>query len=162
MFSGPRAFSVTSLNARWCIDAPNGDKGTLKIIKGRDRFRVGWLNGFFTGRGTARAEDAQGTPTQSYISPSILVYEDKIINGRNIYIYIYIQTEASVTGVFAGRALGPGHVHRLLAGRPHPRIKGRKNRNGRKYIYKRTLKIYERGAKNIKGRKYIYKRTQNI
>jgi len=29
------------------------------------------------GRGTARAEDAQGTPTQSHISPSILVYEDK-------------------------------------------------------------------------------------
>ena len=26
------------------------------------------------GRGTARAEDAQGTPTQSDISPSILVY----------------------------------------------------------------------------------------
>ena len=28
------------------------------------------------GRGAARAEDAQGTPTQSHISPSILVYED--------------------------------------------------------------------------------------
>jgi len=30
------------------------------------------------GRGAARAEDAQGTPTQSHISPSILVYEEKI------------------------------------------------------------------------------------
>ena len=40
-----------------------------------DRLRVGWLNGV-VGRGTARAEDAQGTPTQSHISPSILVYED--------------------------------------------------------------------------------------
>ena len=39
-----------------------------------DRLRVGWLN---CGRGTTRAEDAQGTPTQSNISPSILVYEDK-------------------------------------------------------------------------------------
>jgi len=29
------------------------------------------------GRGTPRAEDAQGTPTQSHIPPSILVYEDK-------------------------------------------------------------------------------------
>jgi len=29
------------------------------------------------GRGAARAEDAQGTSTQSHISPSILVYEDK-------------------------------------------------------------------------------------
>ena len=33
-----------------------------------DRLRVG--------RGAARAEDAQGTPTQSHISPSILVNED--------------------------------------------------------------------------------------
>jgi len=29
-----------------------------------------------SGRGAERAEDAQGTPTQSHISPSILVYED--------------------------------------------------------------------------------------
>ena len=42
------------------------------------------LNGFSfitstgaRGRGTTRAEDAQGTPTQSHISPSILVYEKK-------------------------------------------------------------------------------------
>ena len=28
-----------------------------------------------SGSGSARAEDAQGTPTQSHISPSILVYE---------------------------------------------------------------------------------------
>ena len=32
-----------------------------------------------SGGGAARAEDAQGTPTQSHISPSILVYEDKLI-----------------------------------------------------------------------------------
>jgi len=30
------------------------------------------------GRGAARAEDAQGTPTQSHISPRILVYEDNM------------------------------------------------------------------------------------
>ena len=29
-----------------------------------------------SGRGTARAENAQGTPTQSHISPSMLVYEE--------------------------------------------------------------------------------------
>jgi len=29
-----------------------------------------------TGRGAARAEDAQGTPTQKHISPRILVYEE--------------------------------------------------------------------------------------
>ena len=31
----------------------------------------------FLWEGTTRAEDAQGTPTQSHISPSIQVYEDK-------------------------------------------------------------------------------------
>ena len=31
-----------------------------------------------SGRGTTRAEVAQGTPTQSHISPSILVYEDNL------------------------------------------------------------------------------------
>ena len=31
------------------------------------------------GRGAARAEDAQGTPTQSHIPPSILVYEDELL-----------------------------------------------------------------------------------
>jgi len=30
------------------------------------------------GRGAARAEDAQGTSTQSHISPSKLLYENKI------------------------------------------------------------------------------------
>jgi len=30
------------------------------------------------GRGTTRAEDAQGTPTQSHTSPSVLVYEDTV------------------------------------------------------------------------------------
>jgi len=30
-----------------------------------------------SGRGTARAEDDQGKPTLSHISPSILVYEEK-------------------------------------------------------------------------------------
>ena len=29
-----------------------------------------------SGRGATRADDAQGTPTQSYMSPSILVHED--------------------------------------------------------------------------------------
>ena len=36
-----------------------------------------------SGRGTTRAEDAQGKPTQSHISPSILVDEDKRrVGGR--------------------------------------------------------------------------------
>ena len=42
---------------------------------GRDRLRVGWLNGFFV-RGTARAEDAQVTPTQAQISPILIKCEE--------------------------------------------------------------------------------------
>ena len=38
-----------------------------------NRLRVGWLN---DGRGAVRVEDAQGTLTQSHISPSTLVYKD--------------------------------------------------------------------------------------
>ena len=30
-----------------------------------------------SGRGAARTEDAQGTPTQRHISPSVLVYKEK-------------------------------------------------------------------------------------
>ena len=45
---------------------------------------MGWLNG--SGRGTSRAEDAQGTPTQSRRSPNILAYDIH----RYIYVYIYI------------------------------------------------------------------------
>jgi hypothetical protein len=37
-----------------------------------------WRTAAVFGRGAARAEDAQGTPTQSHISPSILVYEEKL------------------------------------------------------------------------------------
>ena len=48
----------------------------------------GWIAGTRTfdlpmidsGRGAARAEHAQGKPTQSLIFPSILVYEDNSIN----------------------------------------------------------------------------------
>ena len=35
------------------------------------------LVGDLAGRGTTRAEDAQGTPNQSHISPSILAYKDQ-------------------------------------------------------------------------------------
>ena len=33
-----------------------------------------------SGRGAAKAENAQGTPTQSNIPPSVLVYEENILN----------------------------------------------------------------------------------
>jgi len=37
----------------------------------------GLLSWYPAGRVATRADDAQGSPTQSHISPSILVYEDK-------------------------------------------------------------------------------------
>ena len=48
-------------------------KNNRDPLNGGDRRRDGW------GRGTARAEDAHGTPTQSHVSPSLLVYE--VISG---------------------------------------------------------------------------------
>ena len=39
-----------------------------------------------SGGGTTRAEDAQGIPSQSNISPSILVYED---HGLIVYHHVY-------------------------------------------------------------------------
>jgi len=66
----------------------------VKVLTWFDRLRVGWLNEFSfsisTGacaraprarRGTTRAEDAQGTPAQSHISPSMLVYEDCVVGS---------------------------------------------------------------------------------
>ena len=38
---------------------------------------IGLVGSTDFGRGTTRVEDAQGTPTRSQISPSLLVYEDK-------------------------------------------------------------------------------------
>jgi len=42
---------------------------------------VSWLNGFSSGRGTARAEDAQGRPTQSHISPSTSIRRNNFKGG---------------------------------------------------------------------------------
>ena len=36
------------------------------------------------GLGTARAENAEGTPTQSHTSPSILVYEEEEVEDESI------------------------------------------------------------------------------
>ena len=53
-----------------------------------DRLRVGLVGSTdLFGRGAARAEDAEGKPTQSDISPSILVYKDSnvvIQGGRTL------------------------------------------------------------------------------
>ena len=42
-----------------------------------------------SGRGTTRAEDAQGTPTQSHISPSIRVYEEESFRMKTFWGYTF-------------------------------------------------------------------------
>ena len=59
----------------------------LERMLGDDRPRVG------SGRGTTRAEDAQGTPTQSHISPSILVYEEQLAHVLCTTSFSALQTK---------------------------------------------------------------------
>ena len=65
--------------------------GTIEKVKARLWL---WPELFFwlidSGRGTTRAEDAQGTPTQSHISPSLLVYEnDPLYEGPVRYPVVF-------------------------------------------------------------------------
>ena len=58
-----------------CLNLPG-----LHTMRGLDADSPLLCNGivnFLCGRGTTRAEDAQGTPTQCHISPTILVYKEK-------------------------------------------------------------------------------------
>ena len=55
------------------VEVPHGHH--VRRVIPVDKTRVCWLDGFY-GRGTTRAEDDQGIPTQSRTSGSILVYED--------------------------------------------------------------------------------------
>jgi len=68
--------------SRWEVEALQfevwglGDSTDAARMRPSPAFMKRELN-YISGRGTARAEDAQGTPTQSHISPSILVNEEK-------------------------------------------------------------------------------------
>ena len=59
------------------------DSGLGFQVKVLDRLRVGLTRRGTThsreisGRGAARAEDSQGAPAQSHVSPSIQAYEDE-------------------------------------------------------------------------------------
>ena len=66
------------------VKSPSAFEREGSGLAGNDRLRVG--------RGTARADDAQGTPIQSHISPCILVYEDKL------YMYYTTTTTIGVAG----------------------------------------------------------------
>ena len=66
------------------------------------------------GRGTARAEDAQGTSTRSHISPRILVYEDKLVELVDGTLLGYTWSEfckeadASFSGALFSKEVGTG------------------------------------------------------
>ena len=65
------------------------DLATKQLEYNHDMFSIlgNRSNLHMPGRGTARAEDAQGTLTQSHISPSILVYEEEwcLVGSENYY-----------------------------------------------------------------------------
>ena len=46
-----------------------------------------------SGRGTTREEDAPGTPTQSHLSPSILVHEEKTVINDFAWIRSHLARE---------------------------------------------------------------------
>ena len=53
-----------------------------------------------SGRGTTRAKDAQGTPTQSHKSPCILVYDDKRVPGLEAFLTKCVKTVTAVSPDF--------------------------------------------------------------
>ena len=56
-------------------------------------------SGRLSGRGTTRTEDAQGTPTQSHMSTSILVYEESNLVGQNTISVVCISL-SSLNGLY--------------------------------------------------------------
>ena len=67
---------------RWCGDetGSSGSCSAFLVVK------MSCPCPNISGGGTTRAEDAQGTPTKSHISPSILVYKDQIFEvSRRVY-----------------------------------------------------------------------------
>ena len=69
----PRSLSL-KWRPNWGGNSPQLESGGVWPLI--DAGLVGSTDFHSSGRGTTRAEDAQGTPTQSHISPSILVYEE--------------------------------------------------------------------------------------
>jgi len=63
-----------SRHAAWDPHIQSGLRGTTSRVQESER----------EDSGLVAAEDVQGTPTQSHISPSTLVYEDKIRAGGAI------------------------------------------------------------------------------
>jgi len=72
-----------------------------------------------SGRGTTRVDDAQGTPTQSHISPIILVYKDNRCENRFIR-----ETVSRANPQLSTRSIPAGNGHltpsrpRLVPARP--------------------------------------------
>jgi len=87
------------------------------IAMGGDRLRVG--------RGTTRADDAQGTPTQSHTSPSILVYEEKKRSPRfplrsSATARSVPRAERAMQTTLACKVMHPSLVNETLMAFVHP------------------------------------------
>ena len=65
-----------------------------------------WVIDF--GRGNTRAGDARGTPTQSRVSPSILVYEDETGLAIQEWLQGYLADKKAPTPQGPPRILGIG------------------------------------------------------
>jgi len=121
---GLRVWATVSSRSRTSDDR-NGS--TPASVNSCDRLRVG-------GRVTTRAEDAQGTPTQSRISPSILGYEDNPCVPFQFTVSGVLGARSRVSGSgFGGAGLGLGDegagfaslAHERGQGREHPRVRQR-------------------------------------
>jgi len=71
------------------------------------------LCGQLSGRGTATAEDAQGTPTQSHVSPSILVYEEQICRASYTASTTPFSSRCAPTGRWSADTSSRSEVHTL-------------------------------------------------
>ena len=90
-----------------------------------DRLRVGWLNAFSSGRGAAKAGDAQGTPTPSHIAPNIPVNKDNVhlwskFRGQTIFVSTKNRMNCRFSRGVSSRTLEQD----ALQSRRHSEVKG--------------------------------------
>jgi len=64
-------------------------------------------SGLVAGRGIARAEDAQGTPTQSHIPPNILVHEDYLRDHHAALLLVHPRVVQLLPHLRVGHSVTP-------------------------------------------------------
>ena len=79
--------------------------------------------------GAARADDEQGTPTQSHISPSTVVYEDK----RPYFVRLVDPSSLGSAGVCVALEISHTPVQPVLYALPTATAAGRKGNNCQRF-----------------------------